>query len=102
FAAGTGCVHGSADERVAPDGQDDGVGAAVIGLGKDSFDYVFLAGVNGIREAEARGDGVALGEKIGSEHARADAPGERRMHEADGALPDDQDRIVRLQIKELY
>ena len=45
-------------------------------------------------EAEARGDGVALGKEIGSNDLGAGAKAERGMHEADGALADDENRVV--------
>ena len=50
--------------------------------------------MDGIGETEARGDGVALGKKIGGEHARAGARGEYGVHQADGTLADHQHRIV--------
>ena len=60
------------------------------------------AGVDGILEAEAGGDGVALGIEIGGEHACAGAAGEDGVHQADGSLADDQHRIVGGEIEQLY
>ena len=66
-----------------------------------AFDDIFCAGVDGIGEAEARSDGVAFRKQIGSEDAGAGAASERGMHEADGALADDEDRIVSGEIEQL-
>ena len=58
FAAGADRVHSSTDERVAANGDDDCICSAAFGFSKDAFDDVFSSGVNGICEAETRGDGV--------------------------------------------
>ena len=48
LAAGTDRVHGGADEGIAADGEDYGVGAAAFGFGKDALDHVFRAGMDWI------------------------------------------------------
>ena len=53
-------------------------------------------------QAESRGNGVALGIKVGGEHTRAGAAGQRGMHQADRALADHQHRIVGGEIEQLH
>ena len=53
-------------------------------------------------QSESGGNGVALGIKIGGEHARSGAAGERGKHQADGALANDQHRFVGGQIEQLH
>ena len=53
-------------------------------------------------QPEFGGDGVALGIEIGGEHARSGAAGERGLHQADGALADDQHRVVGGQVEHLH
>ena len=48
------------------------------------------------------GNGVALGIKIGGEDTGAGAAGQRGMHEADGALADDQNGFVGAQVQHLH
>ena len=58
--------------------------------------------MDGIFEAVFGGDGVALGIEVGGEHAGAGAAGEHGMHQADGALADDENRVVGAQVEHLY
>ena len=48
FAAGTSCIHGGLDKRVAADGEDDGIGSAALGLCENAVDDVFAACMDGM------------------------------------------------------
>ncbi len=83
-------------------GQNDGVGAAAFSLGKDPLDYIFRSGIDRVVQPEFGGDGVAFGIKIGGEDAGSSAAGQGGVHEADGALADDQHSVVGCQVEHLY
>jgi hypothetical protein len=78
FAAGAHGVHGGADEGVAADGENDDVGAAAIGGCAGALDHVFsCTRVDGMLEAEAGGNGVALGIEVAGEDLAPVRLGER-------------------------
>jgi len=60
-AAGAGGVHRGADERVAGDGENDGIGSAAFAGVVSGGDNVFAAGVYGVVESIGCGQGVAFG-----------------------------------------
>ena len=98
-AAGARGVHGGADEGVAADGEDDGVGSAAFALAVRGGDYVFFAGVDGVVETVGGGEGVACWVKVGGEDLRASAGGESGEEDADGPLADDEDGFIGLEIE---
>ncbi len=102
FAAATRCIHGGFDEGVAADGKDNGICTAAIRFGQNAFYDIFAAGMNWIFEAVAGGDCVALGVEVGSEDTGAGAAGKNRVHQTDGPLTDDQDRVIGDEIEHFY
>ena len=95
-------VHRGLDQGIAAHGQNHGVRAAPFRRGFDALDHVLSARVDWLMQPKLRRNGVALGIKVGGEHARAGAPRESGEHEADGALPDHQHRLIRGQIEQLH
>ena len=97
LAPGAGGGHRGADQGVAADGEDDGVRAAAVSFGARARDDVLGLGVYRNRDAEGATDLQALLIDVRGQDPGAAARRQRGQKDADGALPDDQDALVRLQ-----